>query len=300
MKQILSFRFLFIFLLVFVAGLTAYWQQTTTLFTAASLTETPDAAVFEEPNPPQVAQDLASVTTPLLKKEHASTQLPQRKKEVTPLTESTKIVEADEAIKEAAERKSVGDRWAVEFEMIKNPITGKIPKGIHQKGIGAAKKVRALQLPPELSEDGLSVRTLPTITTTVRGPNNYGGRTRAIAFDKRSTQIMLTGGVSSGIFRSTNGGGNWVRVTPAGEIHTVTAIAQDPRVGQGDTWYFGTGESNNSAGGTGAAYLGHGIWKSTDNGLNWTALTNTQGNLYAYDNDFDNINRIIINPIDGA
>ena len=207
--------------------------------------------------------------------------------------------EAEEA-KEAAERKSVEGRWAAEFEMIKDPKTGQIPKGIHQKEINQAKKTRAFQLPAELGEDGVTVRTLPTIGVAVRGPNNYGGRTRAIAFDKRNTQIMLAGGVSSGIFRSTNGGATWTRVTPDGQIHSVTAIAQDPRAGSEDTWYYGTGENGNSAGGTGASYLGNGIWKSINNGLTWTVLTSTQSVLESYDNDFDNISRIVIDPNNGA
>jgi Secretion system C-terminal sorting domain len=302
MKQTLTFRILSIGSLSCIMGLAIYWKSIPTA--DESILEPPKASVIEQPTNEPNPKDLFKVVKPTKTNPIAPSHLPI-KAELTPPSiepdlETEMDSEKEEAIKEDAERKSVGDRWAAEFKMIKNPITGQIPKGIHQKGIGAAKKVRALQLPPELSEDGLSVRTLPTITTTVRGPNNYGGRTRAIAFDKLNTQIMLAGGVSSGIFRSTNGGGSWSRVTPAGEIHTVTAIAQDPRAGQETTWYFGTGENGNSAGGVGAAYLGHGIWKSTNNGLTWTALPSTQSNLYSYDNDFDNINRIVINPNDGS
>ncbi len=209
--------------------------------------------------------------------------------------------EKTEEAEESAERKTVEGRWQTEFNRIKDPKTGQIPRGIHLKEVNSAKKTRTLQLPAELSEDGLSLRTLPPITTTVRGPNNYGGRTRAIAFDKRTAQIIIAGGVSSGVFRSTNGGTSWTRVTPAGEIHGITAIAQDPRAGQEDTWYFGTGENiGNSASAAGASYLGHGVWKSTDNGLTWTALSSTQGNLRAFDVDFDHISRIVVDPNNGA
>ena len=200
---------------------------------------------------------------------------------------------------EAEEKKSVEGRWAAEFEMIKDPKTGQIPLGIRQKEIKAAQKARAFQLPAELGEDGVTLRTLPTIGITARGPNNYGGRTRAIGFDKRNTQIILAGGVSSGLYRSTDGATSWTRITPAGLVHGITAVAQDPRTGQENTWYFGTGENGSSASGTGASYLGHGVWKSTDNGLTWTALASTQGDLYSYDNDFDNINRIVVNPNNG-
>lgn len=207
---------------------------------------------------------------------------------------SVESEENEENDHDALKKEDVAARWQAEFEMIKDPKTGQIPAGIHLKEVGAAKKTQALTLPAEPNEGGASLRTLPTIDITVRGPNNYGGRTRAIAFDKRNTQVILAGGVSSGVFRSTNGGTTWTRATPSGEVHGVTAFAQDPRAGQEDVWYCGTGENGNSAGGTGASYLGHGIWKSTDNGVSWTALTSTQGNLYGFDNDFDNISRILV------
>jgi Secretion system C-terminal sorting domain len=210
------------------------------------------------------------------------------------------VAEANEAAKERAEKESVEARWKWEFEMTKNPATGKIPKGIQNKAIESAKSVAEFQLPATLETDGTNSRTLPTIGITVRGPNNYGGRTRAIGFDVRNPLVILAGGVSSGIFRSTNGGATWARVTPAGEIHSVTTFAQDTRTGQQDTWYCGTGENlGNSASGTGAQYLGNGVLKSTDNGLTWTPLASTRGNLYAFDNDFDYINRIIVNPNTG-
>lgn len=306
MKKVFTSKsFLLVSALALVAGLTTYWQSTTSAIVAPSVA-TPQTVVAEEATNKTATQDLAVNEVPTPKA--AASSLPKKAKTnrhsaAIAYSDKAEMADADsEEAKEAAERKTVADRWEAEFEMIKNPTTGQIPKGVHQKGLGAAKKVRALQLPAELSEDGLTLRTLPTITTTVRGPNNYGGRTRAIAFDKRNTQIILSGGVSSGVFRSTDGGGSWTRLTPAGDVHGVTAIAQDPRAGQEDTWYFGTGESNSSAGGTNAAYLGHGLWKSADNGLTWTPVASTQAgnNLYGYDNDFDNISRIVIDPNNGA
>jgi Secretion system C-terminal sorting domain len=300
-KMFTSKSFVLVCALACVAILATYWQPTKPA--VAPIAATPQAAISEATNKIQATENL-DIKESEAKKPVLAAKLSKKTAEtshLSPLTEGA-ISDTEEA-KEAAERKTVADRWEAEFQMIKNPTTGQIPKGVHQKGLGAAKKVRALQLPAELSEDGLTLRTLPTITTTVRGPNNYGGRTRAIAFDKRNTQIILSGGVSSGVFRSTDGGGSWTRLTPAGDVHGVTAIAQDPRAGQEDTWYFGTGESNSSAGGGGSAsYLGHGLWKSTDNGLTWTPVASTQAgnNLYSYDNDFDNISRIVIDPNNGA
>lgn len=206
--------------------------------------------------------------------------------------------------RKARKQRTVAERWKAEFEMLKDPKTGKIPRADVIRSQELAKFVPELTLSPILNADG--TETLPTITVESRGPDNYGGRTRALGFDVRNTQIVISGGVAGGIFRSTNGGGTWSRITPNGEMHNVTAIAQDTRTNHQDTWYCGTGEysegsegNSADANGENGKYLGHGIWKSTNNGLNWTALGNTRGNQYALDNAFDYISRIVVNPANG-
>ncbi|MCX8209410.1 MAG: T9SS type A sorting domain-containing protein [Lewinella sp.] len=191
-------------------------------------------------------------------------------------------------------------RMEAEFNMLKNPTTGLIPRGVREAEMKAAYTTPAF--PMSLVEPG---KTLPAITITSKGPDNYGGRTRAIGFDVRnttaSTGVIISGGVSGGIFRSTDGGGSWIRVTPAGEIHNLTTVAQDPRTGNQDTWYAGTGEQvGNSTSGGGATYLGYGILKSTDNGASWSPLASTRaGNQVIFDNDFDYIGKILVNPTNG-
>lgn len=187
------------------------------------------------------------------------------------------------------------ERMKHEFKMLKNPTTGEIPKGVRLKSVEKALKVSSFKLPSKNL-----LKALPTITVTERGPNNYGGRTRALGFDVRDNDIVLAGGVTSGILRSTDGGATWTQVTPAGEIHSINCFAQDTRSGHEDTWYAGTGEISSSANAIGAAYHGYGIYKSTDNGQNWTALANTQGgDLESFDNDFDFVSRIVVNPTNG-
>ena len=44
------------------------------------------------------------------------------------------------------------------------------------------------------------------------GPDNVGGRTRAIAMDPNNNNILFAGSVSGGLFKSVNGGNNWNRV----------------------------------------------------------------------------------------
>lgn len=197
-------------------------------------------------------------------------------------------------------------RWQYEFDMLKDPKTGKIPRNAFNEEM-----IQAFSIPvsaePRSFQNGIvsnGVNT-PTSNTYVKaGPNNIGGRTRAFVIDKRfngtTNQVMIAGSVSGGIMRSADGGATWSLVTPSAQIHSLTALAQDPRTGKEDTWYAGTGESlGNSAGTTGAFYFGNGIFKSTDNGLTWTALSSTQSTLESFNSAFDIIHKIVVHPITG-
>jgi len=79
-------------------------------------------------------------------------------------------------------------------------------------------------------------------------------------------------------FRSEDGGTTWKFVHPTNEVRSVSTIAQDPS--SPDTWYAGTGEAIGvSAGYPNAFVYGNGIFKSTDNGKTWSALTSTTDNI---------------------
>lgn len=199
-------------------------------------------------------------------------------------------------------------RWQYEYDLLKDPKTDKIPKNAF---IDEMKQ--AMSLPVSLESYSVRnavVRTANGVNTPTSnvylkaGPNNIGGRTRAFAFDKRyngtTNQVIIAGCVSGGIMRSTDGGTTWNLVTPSQQIHSLTALAQDPRTGQENTWYAGTGEAwGNSAAASGASYLGNGVFKSTDNGATWTALSSTQTAIETFTSAFDIIHKIVVHPVTG-
>lgn len=205
----------------------------------------------------------------------------------------------------------VKQRWQHEFDMLKDPISGRIPRNIREEEMKLARTI------PEKGGSGLLGPQGPDNlnTYTPAGPINVGGRTRAVAYDKRfngtTNKVIISGGISGGIMRSTDAGVTWTRVSPDDDIHNLSALVQDPRAGFEDTWYAGGGEPiANSANAADAFYLGFGIWKSTNNGATWVKLTRSVtdingttilggGALEAFDSPLDIIHKLTINPVNG-
>ncbi|MFM7357004.1 MAG: T9SS type A sorting domain-containing protein [Sediminibacterium sp.] len=197
-------------------------------------------------------------------------------------------------------------RWQYEFDILKDPKTGRIPRNAYSEEMKQAMSIPVSGESGSL-QNGIISYGVNTPTNNVylkAGPNNIGGRTRAFVLDKRfngtTNRVIIAGCVSGGIMRSADGGVTWNLVTPSAQIHSLTTLAQDPRAGKEDTWYAGSGESlGNSAGASGAFFFGNGIFKSTDNGLTWTALTSTQSTLESFNSAFDIIHKIVVHPITG-
>jgi hypothetical protein len=184
-----------------------------------------------------------------------------------------------------------------EFNMLKNPVTGKIPEGIRDMELAQSRLL--------LENQYLTGRPEAINPYTFQGPNNLGGRTRALAYDVRfdgvSNRVLMAGGVSGGIYKSTDDGATWVRKSATGDLFNVTALAQDPRAGFMDTWYYAGGEfTGNSTSGTGASYRGKGVYKSTDNGETWTFLSASNTGVYeSFDHRLDYVFKIVVDPTTG-
>ena len=204
--------------------------------------------------------------------------------------------------KKEKEEKTLEDRRRFAEERVKyelsfqiNPKTGKIPLNEKRKEIEISQQIKAKTLN--------KLNKIASNTSYIsRGPSNLGGRTRTLVIDKadETSNTILSGGVSSGVFRTTDGGLNWSKVSPENEIHNVTTIAQDPREGFENIWYYGTGEFyGNSASNSGAEFLGQGIWQSNDGGVNWSQIPSTASDQTLDDSEFDIIHKIEVHPITG-
>jgi PKD repeat protein len=150
-------------------------------------------------------------------------------------------------------------KW--ERDRVKNPITGEIP-------IQNLVKVyqQSLQQTAQAPVSG--------IQWTERGPNNIGGRTRVVMFDKKDTSYkkVFAASVGGGLFVCddiTATTPTWSKLDDFFSNLAITCMAQNPN--HPDTIFFGTGEGFGNA----DALRGAGVWRSADGGVTWSQLASS-------------------------
>ena len=155
---------------------------------------------------------------------------------------------------------NVRERALQEFEKTKDPTTGTVPK---ERLLEAKKVIKGLR----------NARSpIPNIAWTERGPNNVGGRTRAIFFDKRdaTNNTVFAAGITGGLWKTTNfkaATPTWTMVDDFFQNMAISAMVQNPTNPM--IMYFGTGE------GYDGDNRGLGIWNTTDGGTTWMQLPST-------------------------
>ncbi len=183
---------------------------------------------------------------------------------------------SDKPIKKPSKAERVAYSNAHFFEATKDPALGYPPI----ERLVAAKTQAKLIVPKK--KGALSIQA--------KGPNDIGGRTRALVFDPNDPthKKVWAGGVSGGLwFNSdiTSESSSWQLVDGFWSSIGVTAIAIDPQ--NTSVMYVGTGE------GYGVGSLpGDGIWKTTDGGANWSHLQNSSF--------FTNINDLVVRVENGT
>lgn len=187
------------------------------------------------------------------------------------------------------------------FQLLRDPETNSIPENIRSRELDYSRSL------PSRGDGGFLQKSVKTshastsITWQSAGPTDLGGRTRALGIDQRNSDVLIAGGVSGGIWKSTDGGASWEMKTNPNQNMSVTSLAQDPD--NPDTWYYTSGEfRGNSASDRGftANYFGTGIYKSTDNGESWSIIPSTEDTDNSFNTRFDFISRIKISPTSGS
>lgn len=105
-----------------------------------------------------------------------------------------------------------------------------------------------------------------TVQWTDHGPDNIGGRTRAVHVDYNEPRNVWSGGVTGGLYRSTTRGNLWFRVNNFPGNQFISSIAQD----KDGNIYVATGSNNE-----GSTWTGNGLYVSPDDGETWELVPGT-------------------------
>ena len=98
---------------------------------------------------------------------------------------------------------------------------------------------------------------------TVQGPGNIGARINTIALHPENENIIFVGFSQGGVWRTTDGGANWMPIFDDQLWPSIADIAIDPS--DPETVYVATGDLNIS----GYPLIGDGLYKSTNGGDTW-------------------------------
>ncbi len=205
---------------------------------------------------------LASIVTTKVIDKYESQKIAEKRKihseymKNSPFKESLKWSKKERKLKGLPPNKYFEQMW----ELTINPATGKLSDG------------NITLLRERLLQDRLNGRN-PGHSSNAweeRGPNNVGGRTRAMLFDPNDSgnNTVYAGGVSGGLWKNTNitsSSSQWTRVTGVPGNLSVTSITVDPN--NSNVWYAGTGEQY-----TAGDVVGTGVYKTTDGGTTWTSV----------------------------
>lgn len=183
------------------------------------------------------------------------------------------------------ENKQDGQRERLEQENIMtiDPALGYVPR---ERILVAEQKAARMAMQSRDME-------MAALSWTERGPNNMGGRSRAVMIDKNDItgNTVWVGSVGGGLWKSTNfkaATPTWTPIASVSANLAITTLAQDPLTP--NTMYAGTGEGYNNV----DAIRGLGVYKSTNGGITWNLLASTTtGGANAA--DFGFVQKMIVN-----
>lgn len=133
------------------------------------------------------------------------------------------------------------------------------------------------------------------------GPDNVGGRTRAVLIDKNNASRIYAGAVSGGLWISESGGRAWRKYSDELDNLNISCITQ---ASNGDI-YFGTGElyfAKYSDGDGSSGFVGNGIWKKEASSSDFVHLSSTD--LGDINNDegstWASVNELAVDPTNSS
>lgn len=176
-----------------------------------------------------------------------------------------------------------------EFEMTKDPSLGYPP---------VERKISAFKEAQKLLRINKGAKAIENVVWQERGPNNVGGRTRALIWDPNDPagKKVFSGTVAGGLWYNndiTDTDSEWQNIDDFMANLAISTLAYDPNNTQ--TFYAGTG-----LGFTGRL-RGAGIWKSIDGGTSWVQLASTSNDGFYFNQKIvvTSTSRVVVATDDG-
>lgn len=180
------------------------------------------------------------------------------------------------SVYESRKYTNIGQRMEQEFLLTHDPALQIVPS---HRILDAA-----LVKEQKLAQMKSILAPVPSVHWEERGPDNIGGRTRALLFDlsdaSNGYKKVWAGGVSGGLWFTndiTAAVPVWTKIDDMMDNLAISAIVQDPV--NHNILYYGTGEGWFNA----DAVQGAGIWKSVDGGVTWNRMPATANFYFVQD-----------------
>ncbi|MBX7214451.1 MAG: hypothetical protein K1X39_10615 [Thermoflexales bacterium] len=186
------------------------------------------------------------------------------------LPEEFEIKTGEEAGEPAGEMPTFADRAAAFRRLQMVNEDGVIPEGAREKAFAQLDRM----MTERRNSPAPAVGGISPASWTYRGPDNVGGRIRAMVIPPAHPDWKIVGSVSGGVFLDKNNGFGWQGSGAPGSANylanlAVTALVANPITG--NIVYAGTGEGFFNA----DAVNGDGLFVSTDSGQTWSQIAST-------------------------
>lgn len=119
----------------------------------------------------------------------------------------------------------------------------------------------------------MTSRSVSSVDWLLEGPTNIGGRFNKVLVHPINANIIYAGAAKGGVFKTIDGGVNWLPIFDESAYLSIGDIVFDPN--NSDIVYIGTGDPNIS----GYPTIGNGVYKSIDAGNSWVNIGLTDNGI---------------------
>ncbi len=159
------------------------------------------------------------------------------------VAEAPMAMQAETVTADESQKQEIRPAFAYWKEMMEDPETGRV---------NIADRAKEMKQFNELRANKTSALDAPIVWEEL-GPNNVGGRTRALVISSGNDQELYAGGVTGGVFKSTDGASSWNYLKGSSDAGCIT-VSSMLESQDGNSVFVGTGNTGEVLVGIGVGY----------------------------------------------